>query len=62
MSLIPAVNSPYRPSKFDEQSFVDSVHNLGEAHRTRALQLISHYRRFIQTLKSDPDSYASLRK
>ena len=62
MSLIPVVNSPYRSSKFDEQSFVDSVNDLGDVHRTRALQLISDCRLFIRTLKSNLDSYARLRK
>ena len=62
MSLIPPVNSPYRSSKFDEQLFVDSVNNIGKAHRTRALQLISDCRLLIRTLESNPDTYARLRR
>ena len=62
MSLIPAVNSPYRFSKLDEHSFVGSVNDLGGVHRTRALQLIYDCRLFVQTLESNLNSYARLRK
>ena len=62
MSLIPAVSSPYRSSRLDEHSLVDSVNNLGGAHRARGLQLISDCRHFIRTLEPNLDSYARLRK
>ena len=62
MSLIPATNSPYRPSKLDEHLFVDSVNDLVGVHRTRALQLIYDCRLFVQTLESNLNSYARLRK
>ena len=60
MSLIPAVKSPCGPY---EQSLVDSIKNLGRAHRTHALQfqIISDCRRFIRTLDSNLDSYVRLK-